>query len=237
MHAPRPSEASPSPYKIRIARQGSHDSMMRPATVQLLLGALLLSAPLSAQTPRIGGIEFYGLRDVAKAELRAVLDVTVGETQPASTGEIVYRLEQIPGVNRAYVTTVCCENGEAILYVGVQEEDSAAFELRTPPQGDVTLPAEVVDTHRHFGEALRAAVLKGDARDDMSAGHSLMADPEVRAHQEQFLVFAERVHSRGTGMSRRFGSFGRTRCYLSSRWPGGRRTTFCLRLPVREEGC
>ena len=160
--------------------------------MRLLLSALLLSAPLSAQTPPIGFIEFYGLRDVAESEIRAVLDVQVGDAEPAFPGEIVDRLEEISGVNRAYVTTVCCESGQSIFYVGVQEEDDDAFELRAPPQGDLMLPAEVVDTYRRFGEAVLAAVLKGDASDDMSAGHSLMTNPEARVHQEQFIVFAER---------------------------------------------
>jgi hypothetical protein len=74
--------------------------MTRRTTVRLLLSAVLLSAPLSAQTPTIGFIELYGLRDVAEVEIRAVLGVQVGDTQPASTGEIIDRLEAIPGVNR-----------------------------------------------------------------------------------------------------------------------------------------
>jgi len=166
--------------------------MTRRTTVRLLLSALLLSAPLSAQTPAIGFIEFYGLRDVAEIEIRAVLDVQVGDPQPAFPREIIDRLEEISGVNRAYVTTVCCESGESIFYVGIQEEEGDPFELRAPPQGDLTLPTEVVDTDRRFGEALQAAIVKGDAGDDMTAGHSLVTNPEARVHQEQFIVFAER---------------------------------------------
>ncbi len=189
---PRSSEVSLSPYKIRIAETLETDeSMTRRTTVRLLLSALLLSAPLSAQKPPIGFIEYYGLRHVAEIEIRAVLDVQVGDTDPAFPGEIVNRLEEISGVNRAYVTTVCCESGQSIFYVGVQQDDDA-FELRAPPQADLMLPAEVVDTYRRFGEAVLPAVLKGDASEDMSAGHSLMTNPEARVHQEQFIVFAER---------------------------------------------
>ena len=37
-----------------------------------------------------------------------------------------------------------------------------------------------------------AAVLKGDAGDDLSQGHSLMKNSEARAVQERFLILAKR---------------------------------------------
>jgi hypothetical protein len=52
------------------------------------------------------------------------------------------------------------------------------------------LPHEIVDTYELFEDALEVAVRTGDAADDVSQGHSLVANPEVRAIQERFLVLA-----------------------------------------------
>src|SRR5262249_28580496 len=87
---------------------------------------------------------------------------------------------------------VCCDAGKAILYVGIEEKGGPHFEtLSRGIKGPaVALPDEIVDTYRLFEDALEVAVRTGDAADDVSQGHSLMANPEVRAIQERFLVLA-----------------------------------------------
>ena len=162
--------------------------------MRVLLCFVFLPELLLAQAPRIGIVDFYGLREISESEVRAALGITVGDPVPTSTDDIVERLEQIPGVVRAHIGIVCCIQGgeEHILYVGIQEKDGLQFKLRAPPHGPATLPEEVVDTYHAFGKALHAAVLKGDAGDDLSQGHSLMKNSEARAVQERFLILAKR---------------------------------------------
>ena len=109
-----------------------------------LLPFFLSCALLSAQTPRIGILDFYGLRKVSEARARKALGVKEGDPLPHSKGEVEERLEKLPGVVSAHLAAVCCERGDAILFVGIEEKGAAHFDYREPPQGDARLPDEIV---------------------------------------------------------------------------------------------
>ncbi len=158
----------------------------------LTASLLLAQSPPTDIIPPIGVIDFYGLRKVSEAQVREVLGVKEGDHPPSSTSAIEKRLEEIPGVLQARLNRGCCYAGKATLYVGIQEEAAPRFDFRTPPQSDIALPREVVEDYENFGEAMREAVFKGDAREDYSQGHSLAHNPAVRAVQERFIVHAER---------------------------------------------
>jgi hypothetical protein len=159
--------------------------------VKLALLLLLAQALTLAQVPRIGVIDFYGVRTVSDEKLRRALGVREGEALPPSKSMVEERLEQVSGVVRARLEAVCCEDGKAILYVGIEEKGAPHFNFRTPPNSEVRLPDQVVETYRQFLEALDRAVRSGDARDDLTHGHSLMANPECRALQLKFEEFAK----------------------------------------------
>jgi len=157
----------------------------RNSTLALIVVALSLT--LSAQTPpRIGIIDFYGLNKVQESRLRQALGVREGDPLPASKGGTEERLDEIAGVVESHLEAVCCEAGNAILYVGIEERGATHLDLREPPESDLSLPADILDTYRRFGAALEAAVRRGVTGDDLTQGHSLMADPSTRALQEQF---------------------------------------------------
>src|SRR5262245_6384538 len=168
----------------------------RPIAALLAMSLLMPGITLGqSETLRIGIIDFYGLRKISAGRLADVLGLKVGDPIPASTSEATEfqkRLERVRGVARARLERVCCDAGKAILYVGIEEKGGPHFETlsRGIKRPAVALPHEIVDTFELFEDALQVAVRAGDAADDVSQGHSLMTNPEVRAIQERFLVLA-----------------------------------------------
>lgn len=148
------------------------------------------SAPLAAPIPRIGIIDFYGLRKIPEDRVRKALGVREGDPLPPSKEDVEERIEQIPGVVRAKLEAVCCVDGEASLFVGVEERGGARFALRSAPSGPAVLPDEMLESYQGFLAALREAASHGNEAEDLTRGHSLMASPEARAYQERFLKFA-----------------------------------------------
>lgn len=155
-----------------------------------LLLCLAAAALLAGQVPRVGEIEIYGLNGLSAERIRRALEVKSGDPLPPSKGDLEERLEAVPGVVRARVEAVCCEEDRAILFVGIEEKGAARFAFRSPPAGRATLPDTLVETYQHFLEALQAAAQRGSVAEDLTEGHPLMADPAARAYQRQFVTLA-----------------------------------------------
>ncbi len=160
--------------------------------VQLVLSWLLVAGLPARQIPPVGMIEFYGLRTVAAADVRRALQIAEGDPVPEDTVGVTRRLEALPGVVSARVSAVCCDAGRTVLWVGIEEKGGASLTFRPAPTGTVRLPADVAQAGADFQTALMAAVQRGDADEDDSAGHALMHDPAARAIQERFVGFAAR---------------------------------------------
>ena len=141
--------------------------------------------------PTIGVLDFYGLNRTQEGRLRQELRAKEGDPLPASKGDAEERMDAIPGVVASHLEAVCCDEGKVILYVGIEERGSPHFDLREAPEGDGALPAEIVSTYRDFLEAVDAASRRGSVGEDMTRGHSLMADPLAREIQEKFPPFAK----------------------------------------------
>ncbi len=165
---------------------------MRRTLLRLIVSTLFLAALASAQVPRIGIIDFYGLRKVSEDKVRRALGFKEGDLLPPSKGEIEERLEEVPGIVLAGLEAVCCEDGKAILYVGVEEKGAPHFDLHPEPEGGVELPTDVMVGFRGFLAAFEKAVARGETGDDLSRGHSLMTDSDTRAFQLQFVELAEK---------------------------------------------
>jgi hypothetical protein len=148
-----------------------------------LLPAVLAGDPV----PRIGSIDYYGLRKVSESRVQKVLGVKAGDLLPPSKGDLEESLEEIPGVVVARVEAVCCDGGRSMLFVGIEEKGAPHFELRTPPEGDATLPPEVVEPYNQLVEALQIAASRGSTAEDLTHGHPLAADPDARDLQLRFV--------------------------------------------------
>lgn len=156
-----------------------------------LAAAVLAGSAWAQSPPRIGLIEFYGLRKVTEARVRQTLGVKEGDLLPRSKGDTEERLDGLPGVVESHLEAVCCAGAQAILFVGLEERGSPHFEIREPPEDDVDLPAEITATYRRFLQAFEVAGRRGVTEEDLTHGHSLLEDPSTRAIQEMFPALAD----------------------------------------------
>ena len=158
--------------------------------VKTLCLPLVAAALLSAQAPRVDDIEFYGLHKLPEQKLLHTLHVKPGDPLPPSKGDLEDELAQIPGVVLARVEAVCCDQGKTTLFIGIEEKGAAHLAFRSPPSGGAVLSEDVTNTYRKFLEAVRDAAHRGSTAEDLTNGHSLMADPDARDLQFQFADFA-----------------------------------------------
>jgi HEAT repeats len=168
----------------------------------LLVSLLLVAAPAVEQQLPIGIVDFYGLERVSEADLQRALTIKEGDTisvasgRPAVLGESEKRLLKVPGVVRAQVSLVCCDEGRGIVYVGIEEKGRPTLRFLPAPSGSVRLPADIVKAGAALQGAFMAAVQRGDSAEDDSQGHALFNDPASRAIQQQFVFFAARDQAR-----------------------------------------
>ena len=144
--------------------------------------------------PRIGAIDFYGLRKMTAERLLREMKVNEGDLLPASRVELEEALEEIDGVVAARVEAVCCARpGQPILYVGVEEKGAVHFDVRPAFEGSGVpqLPAEITGAYRNLIEAMAGAVRKGESAEDWSRGHSLLGDETSRGWQLRLLHLAD----------------------------------------------
>ena len=158
----------------------------------LLLLLLAIAPAAGGQIPPIGVIDLYGVRTVPEDRVRAALQVSVGDPFPLSKVEVERRLAMIPGVVRARITGVCCDEGRSIMFVGIEEAGESLPRFRAAPVGSVRLPDDIVQAGVALTAAARAAVLRGDASEDQSQGYSLLHDSVARAIQQRFIGFSAR---------------------------------------------
>jgi len=144
-----------------------------------------------AQDLRFDTLDFYGLHKVSESQVRKTLGVREGDRMPASKGDAEAKLDQISGVVESHLEAVCCDNGQTVLYVGIEEKGAPHFDLREPPEREVALPDEIVGTYNRFLEAAQAAARRGSTDEDLTHGHPLMADGSARAVQEMFPALAD----------------------------------------------
>ena len=161
--------------------------------------ALVGAGQPAGQSIQIGIIDFYGLDGLSLDRARAALTFKEGDAVPraaderaAWTAAAETRIATALDVNRARISLVCCDNGRAIAFVGIERRGARAMEFRASPTGDARLAADVVQAGAEFSKAMMAAVQRGDAGEDRSQGHALNTDPAMRAIQDRFIAFAKR---------------------------------------------
>ncbi|MGQ0815343.1 MAG: HEAT repeat domain-containing protein [Gemmatimonadota bacterium] len=167
-----------------------HSRKIGGSCVLLALAFSMIAARLDAQLPPVGIIDFYGLRNVTRADVAGAIGVQIGDSLTASRGQLRERLLELPGVIDAEVSVVCCDSGRTILYIGLREAGASMLEFNAAPSGEERLPAELVDAGRRFLRALMQGVQRGEAGEDDTQGHSLSLYPPARAEQDIFLAYA-----------------------------------------------
>lgn len=151
---------------------------------------LLIFSQSGYQMPPIGTIDFYGLRSVTEAQARQALRYKEGDTVPDSPVPSQLRLQAIPGVVKARLNFVCCKDGKAIMYVGIEEQGSQDIQFHPSPQGTAHLYDDVLQAGDAFDKAFSEALGLGEFAEDDVEGHSLMHYAPARAVQLQFIKLA-----------------------------------------------
>lgn len=141
--------------------------------VRILVSFTLAVSLAAAQAPRIGELNYYGLRQLTPEKVQAILGIHSGDRLPPSKGDLEERLAQTPGVIDARVEAVCCEGSATALFIGIEERGSGHFDTREAPAGSAVLPDEVLDQYREY--------LAATARSQAADAHRL---------EQGFLAFA-----------------------------------------------
>jgi hypothetical protein len=157
---------------------------------RILGAAALVCASAYAQAPVVGDINIYGLRGSPPDKLLAALHLKPGDPMPPSKGDLEERIASLPGIVLARVEAVCCQGSRAALFIGVEEKGAPHASFRSEPAGDAVLPDDLPEAYQEFLSAVQRAAARGAASEDLTAGHSQMADPTVRALQGRFAAFA-----------------------------------------------
>jgi hypothetical protein len=145
--------------------------------------------PAPAQMPAVGDINFYGLRSITPERILGAMRLKPGDPVPPSKGDLEDRIAELPGVVLARVEAVCCDGRNASLFIGIEERGAPHPNLRAAPTGDAVLPQAAIDLYHRFLAAVQHAG-SGGASEDLSAGHSVMSDPEARTVQDRFGEYA-----------------------------------------------
>jgi hypothetical protein len=119
---------------------------------------LLVVCAAAAQLPRIGDIDFYGLRTVTAEQILGAARLARGDTVPGSRVELEDRIADLPDVVAAYVQTICCEGNRATLFIGIEERGQPSVTFRAPPTTSADkLPADLMTRYRAYEGALLRA--------------------------------------------------------------------------------
>lgn len=143
-------------------------------------------------SPRIGLIQIYGAHKVSLDKIRTALGVHEGSPLPPSKSGVEERLDKLSGVVASRLEATCCVDGKSILYVGIEEKDSPHFDFRPEPQGNATLPKDLVSEYEDFLDTVNQSIRLGETGESLSNGYSVMDNPGARKHQQAFVSFAAR---------------------------------------------
>jgi hypothetical protein len=157
----------------------------------LLALAVCVTAGAEDITPHIARIEIFGAQKVSSQKIRTAIGAKQGDPLPSREG-VEERIDKIPGVVASRLEAVCCEEGNLILYVGVQEKDAPHFEFHVPPSGEVKLPDDIAGLYPSLLDAVAASIRGKNADQDLTNGYSLMADPDSRDIQLKMIPLVAR---------------------------------------------
>lgn len=114
----------------------------RAAAAIFVVHILATVCNVNGQEVQIGIIDLYGVRQISAGDVRGALTFKEGDTisrgdgqRPSFLSASEDRVARLPGVTSARLRIVCCDEGRAIVYVGVEERGAAVMRLRAAPMG------------------------------------------------------------------------------------------------------
>jgi hypothetical protein len=164
--------------------------------ILLTLGFLANVLLINAQNT-IGIIDFYGNRKISAATINQVLPIKVGDSINRKTFNkelITSQLKKNLPIQQAIVNVTCCtEKNEQIIFIGIDEIGKNQLKYNKAPHEILTLPKDMVAAYDSLLNTVMEAIQSGQANEDYSQGHSLVAYPKSRALQEQFINYASQT--------------------------------------------
>jgi len=141
--------------------------------------------------PRIGIVDFYGRSKVSEPLLRKALGFGEGDALPRSKEDVEEAVEAVKDVVSARLQATCCEDGKAILYVGIEERGAPHFDYLAAPSGEPRLSGEIRNQYAAFLRSVQAAIREGKMNENLAQGHSLMEHAGAYANQLRFAEIAQ----------------------------------------------
>lgn len=160
-----------------------------------LLVAFVLTGPAAGQNdlPPIGTIDIFGHRTLTEADVREKLGFGEGDHElPQLDYMRPGLLARTLGVDAVTLDGTCCdEDGNVVVFVGIDETGDGTLTFNPAPDGSVTLPQSIEDDFLAFNSAVRSASASPNPpTEDLSQGHSLISDPTAREYQDRFFIHA-----------------------------------------------
>jgi hypothetical protein len=142
------------------------------AVIALLFCGTILSAQ-TKPSDTVGSIDFFGYQGLDVAAVRAALPVRIGSTINEQTKPAIETaVAKVTGTKPTDVTMVCCDpKGRSMIFIGLRGKTFKPFALNPAPTGAERLPSEIVDLSSRAGDAIEAAVTRGEAGEDYSQGY------------------------------------------------------------------
>ena len=172
--------------------------------MKFILLASLLPCLAAQMGPRIGIIDYYGAKAFSNEKLRQSLKIAEGDPLPPSKGDLEEVLVGLKGIARANVEAICCEDGKAIFYIGVEERGRPHLDIREEPKNlKLLMPDDVAAIYNKLLEAV-ADPSKVEAQlPDVAENHQAIlrqilregADPEDRRVAATVLGYGPRAQS------------------------------------------
>ena len=154
--------------------------------------ALLFCTWVASGQQVIGTIDFYGAAAVDTVAVLNRLGIHTGAPGIVNTSDLSRKLLKLPGIKRADVAGICCQDGKQNVFIGIDDGSLPTLTLRPISGTTIKLPHEVVTAYQKFEIASRLAVQAGDNGDDLEQGHSLLKNDSARKYQLQFIDLANR---------------------------------------------
>jgi hypothetical protein len=156
--------------------------------MKLLCVAAMLFAAASgtAQTSRIGTVDFFGYGGLDLRQLRELMPLREGDEVPTAFRRKSIARAFESAIGRAPVTLdlLCCHpDGRQSLFVGMPEPDAPPLSFHAAPTGSGKLPPEVLRLDRDMGPERAYATSHDMAGEDVSKGYGLSEYPPLRALQ------------------------------------------------------
>ena len=168
----------------------------RFVSAALLVVFICLAAFAQNEPRRIGSIDFFGHSGLNLDQIRSAIPLRIGSSYPGpgqTTSVINKAVTSTIGRPATDVSSVCCDaRGEFMIYIGLPGPSLKQTKFNPVPKGNTKFPPEILQLYTQTMDALTAAVVKGDAREDTATGYSLSNDPALRAKQLEVRAYALR---------------------------------------------